>query len=885
MPAMWRKLFGGAWRRRALEGLDEEIRAHLEQEVDVNVARGMSVEEARRRARIAFGNIALVHEDSRAAWKWSWQEHLRQDIRYALRTLRKSPGFTAVAMLTLALGIGANTAIFTLIDALMLRALPVPSAGQLLQVSMTPGDARESQLSESLSYPVVRALADQRDVFAGVGGFSTFTFDAGPPDNVRRVDGAFVTGGFFEAMGVVPVAGRLLAREDDEVGTPLVAVITDGYWERAFARDPAIIGQPYRVNGRAVSIVGVTPPGFTGAHVGWTADITFAVSAVAQVRPELVTLLGPGNIWLRVLARPRAGVSVDQAAEALRLRWPELSQAAIAPTFTAERRAGIASARFTLRPGSTGWTNLRDLFRQPLYVLMTLVGLVMLIACANVAGLLLARGIARRKEIAIRLALGAGRGRVVQQLFTESVMLSLGSAALGLYVAQFLSRSLVDFLATGPLRLAFDLAMTWHVLGFMVALSLATAVLFGLAPAWQATARTPVDALKATSGIPPRGWLLPCVVTAQVALCLVLLVGAGLFIQTLRSLQSLDTGFQHQGVLLVDVAGQRPQRFYEDALEVVRSIPGVLSASVATNTPLSGAGWSEKVTIDGVTQEREPSFLAVSPQYFQTLQTPILRGRDFTAGDDGSAVRVAIVNETFGRRYFARRDPIGSHFMASVAKPSVDLEIVGIVSDVIGNSLRAAPPATVYVPYFQVQVMSQNFSSLQVRVNGPAAPITDAIRRELQPRMRGTPVEVRSLTAQVDSASVRERLVTSLATGLGAVALVLAAIGLYGLLAYSVASRTREIGIRVALGANPLGVIALVLRQGARLALAGIAIGIVAAAAFSRLVDGMLFGLSPLDPATFVGVSLLLATIACLASCIPARRAMRVDPIISIRAE
>lgn len=882
---MWRKLVGGAWRRRALDGLDEEIRAHLEQEVEVNVARGLSVEEARRQARIAFGNLALVREDSRAAWRWSWQEHLRQDVGYALRTLRKSPGFAAVAVLTLALGIGANTAIFTLIDALLLRALPVPSPGALLQVSMTPGDARESQLSESLSYPAVRVLADQRDIFAGVGGFSTFTFDAGRSDNMRKTDGAFVTGAFFEAMGVVPAAGRLLTREDDEVSAPLAAVITDRYWERAFARDPRIIGQPYRVNGRAVSIVGVTPPGFTGAHVGWVADITLPVSAVAQVRPELVTLLGPGNIWLRVLARPRAGVSLAQAAEALKLRWPELSQAAIAPTFAAERRAGITNARFTLRPGSTGWTNLRDLFRQPLYVLMTLVGLVMLIACANVAGLLLARGTARRKEIAIRLALGAGRGRLVQQLFTESLMLSLGGAVLGMYVAGFLSRYLVDLLATGPLKLTFDLTVTWHILAFMAALSLATSVLFGLAPAWQATARKPVDALKAVSGLPLRGRLLPFVVTAQVALCLVLLVGAGLFVQTLRNLQSLKTGFEHQGVLLVDVAGQRPLSFYKDALDVVRTVPGVMSASVATNTPLSGAGWSEKVTIDGVTQERELSFLAVSPLYFQTLGTPIVRGRDFGATDEGSVARVAIVNETFARRYFPKRDPIGSHFAASVARASVDLEIVGIVSDVIGNDLRAAPPATVYVPYFQVQVMSQNFSSLQVRISGPAAPLADAIRRELQPRMSGTPVEVRSLTAQVDSASVRERLVTSLATGLGVVALALAAIGLYGLLAYSVATRTREIGIRVALGANSLGVVTLVLRQGARLALSGIAIGVVAAAALSRFVDGMLFGLTPLDPATFVGVSVLLATTAFLASCIPARRAMRVDPIISIRAE
>jgi predicted permease len=881
---MWRKLFGTD-RQRALEGLGDEIRDHLEREVATNVARGMSPAEARRQARLRFGSVRRVQEDARAAWTWRSLEQLRQDLRCGLRSCRKSPAFVTVAVLTLSLGIGANTAIFTLIDALLLRSLPVPDPAQLLQISMTPAGSRESALSDSLSYPVVRLLADQRDIFEGVGGFSTFTFDVGVPENVRRTPGAFVTGAFYETMGLAATVGRLLSREDDERDAPLVAVITDGYWERAFARDPQVVGQRLVVNGRPATIVGVSPPGFTGAQVGWAADVTLPVSAIVQVRPEFSSLLGPGNIWLRVLARPRAGISLAQADASLALRWAQLSSGAIAPEFPAERRSSITNARFDLRPGATGWTNLRDLFQRPLYVLMALVGLVMLIACANVAGLLLARATARQKEIAIRLAIGAGRGRLVRQLLTESALVSLSSAVLGIYLAQFLSRYLVDLLSTGPLQVAFDLSATWQVLAFTLGLAAVTTLLFGLAPAWQATARKPVDALKAMSAGAFRGRLLPTVVTAQVALCLVLLVGAGLFIRTLQNLRTLDTGFEHHGVLLVDLGGQHPRTFYQDALDIVRGIPGVVSVSVSTNTPLSGAGWSEKVTIDGQLQGREPSFLAVSPQYFATLQTPILRGRDFSADDEGPVARVAIVNETFARRYFPRQDPLGMRFVATVAPSPVELEIVGLVSDVVGNDLRAAPPETVYVPYFQVQVMSQNFSTLQVRVVASTAPLSEAIRRELQPRVLGSPVEIRSLTAQLDAASVRERLVTSLATGLGVLALTLAAVGLYGLLAYSVTARTREIGVRVALGANPRKVVALVLRQGARPVFVGLIIGLAGAAALSRLVAGMLFGLTPLDPATFVGVSVLLGAVALVASCIPAHRATQLDPLVSLRTE
>jgi predicted permease len=873
-------------RGRTDDDFSAEVEAHVALEIDRLIAEGMTPEEARAQARRAFGNVTRTRERFYESRRLVWLDELRQDVRYALRSFGRTPGFTAAAVLTLALGIGANTAIFTLVDALMLRSLPVRDPQALLQISMAGRDAPPSPLSDSLSYPVVRALADQTEIFAGVGAFSASTFDAGPPERVQRTPGAYVTGAFFDTLGLEPVAGRLLTREDDEPGAPLVAVITDGYWERTFGRDPRIVGQPYTIHGRSVIIVGVSPPGFTGAQVGWIADITLPVSSIARITPELAGLLGPGNVWLRALARPRPGVSSAQAQARLQALWPQLSSAAVAPTFSTERRAGIENAIFTMRPGGTGWTSLRDLFRRPLYVLTALVGLVLLIACANVSGLLLARATVRQREIAVRFAVGAERGRIVRQLLTESGLLSLAGAVLGIQIAWMLSRFLVNLLSTGPLDVTFDLTPNGHVLAFTSGLAMATVLLFGLAPAWRATAAGPGPVLKATAvkmGVRDR--LLPSVVTAQVALCLLLLVGAGLFIRTLQNLRTLDPGFEHEGVLLVDVAGQRPMRFYKDAVDAIRRLPGVQSVSVAMNTPLSGAGWSETVLIEGQPQDREPNFVAVSPGYFATLRTPTLRGRDFTLGDEVPPADVAIVNEVFARRYFPNQDPLGQSFSARTGRLPAELEIVGVVKDVVANQLRGDPPPTVYVSYFQVQVPLQNFSTLQVRATGSLAHVAAAIRRDLQPRMTGSPVEIRPLTSQVAAAIVQERLMATLASGFGVLALVLAAVGLYGLLAYRVAACTRDIGIRMALGADRGEVLSQVMRQGVRLVLVGILLGIAAAAGLTRYVEGMLFGLTPLDPATFIAVSVLFTVVALLASYLPARRATKVDPLVALRYE
>ena len=580
-------------RDRAEQGLDDELQAFLEMSAAEKMRDGLPPAEARRLATLELGGIEQAKERVRTYRHGALLDEVGADLRYAFRMAVKNPGFTAVVVLTLALGIGANTAIFSLIDALMLRWLPVPNPQELVQLTLrTPG---ETQLpaGQSFSYPIVRALADRREIFAGVAGFSGSRFDVGVSGSVSRVPGAMVTGGYYETLGLKPALGRLLTREDDEPAAPLVAVISYGYWERQLARSPGAVGQAVAVNGVPVTIVGVSPRGFVGANVGSLADITMAVAALPQVSPAAAPLLGPGNFWLRILARPKSGVSVPQATARLNALWREISEPVIAPHWPASRRKAIADAVFEMIPGGTGWTYLREIYRKPLFVLMAVVGLVLLIACANVASLLLARASSRRREIAVRLAIGAGRARVVRQLLIEGTLLSLIGAAAGVGLAWISGRFLVGMISTGPADVAFDLTPNWHVLAFTAAVAISTGVLFGIAPALQTTAAGPAVALKEDarmSGSQSR-WL-PSLVSAQVALSLVLLAGAGLFAGTLHNLHSLDPGFSAAGVLLVDLEGRRTA-VQRELLEEVRRLPGVVSASLSTHTPLSGSIWSE----------------------------------------------------------------------------------------------------------------------------------------------------------------------------------------------------------------------------------------------------------------------------------------------------
>ena len=793
------------------------------------------------------------------------------DLRYALRGMRRSPGFTLTAVLSLALGIGANTAIFSLIDALLLRWLPVRDPGQLMEVMIYQNGKR----SDSFSYPVVRALAAQQEIFSGLCGFSGATFNVGAGEAVERTPGAWVSGEYYQTLGLQPTIGRLLAPADDQPGAAPVAVITDAYWQRKFARDPQAIGRAIAVESVPVTIVGVSPPGFSGAEVGQVADLTIPLSANTQLFPEMTGRLTAYPEWLRILARPRPRMSFTQAKARLAVVWPALAEIAVGPRMPPARRTALLTSTLDVIPGATGWTFLRDRFRRPLLVLMALVGMVLLIACANVANLLLARGQSRRREIAIRLSLGASRARLIRQLLTESMLLASLGAMVAIAFAWAASRTLVRLLSTWRGGIIFDLTPDARLLGFTAALALGTGMVFGIAPALRATATRPSS----------RTRLNAALVAAQVAVSFALLMAAGLFVRTFENLDRLDPGFRHEGVLLIAGDLHRavtPARaaFYRDVLEQLDHLPGVDSASLAANTPLSGGWLTEPVGVNG----RPPSWEnvhvnGIAPRFFETMRTPLLAGRDFTDRDDANAPPVAIVNEEFVRRYFPDGHPLGQHVTAG---KMTDMQIVGVAKDTIGQRLREPPPPGLYVPMFQRQ---SEFPTFVVRASGSLTRVASELRHALQPSLPGTAMEIHTLTAQVDAALIQERLMATLAAAFGTLALVLAAIGLYGLLAYTVARRSNEIGIRMALGAQREQVMWLVIRDALRLLALGVILGLPAAWAASRWIGSMLFGLTATDPSTTLIAAATLIAAGILAGYLPARRASKVDPMAVLRCD
>ena len=809
-------------------------------------------------------------------------DDLASDLGYAWRTLRRSPGFTVVAALTIALGVGGTTAVFSLADEALLRTLPVRAPQELVFVKVTRS---ATGLDGSFSYPLMERFRAHSRSLGGIAAYATDHMPLVVEGSAEQVFVQIASGGYFDLLGVRAVLGRTLTADDERL-QPAVAVISHQYWQRRFSGSPDVLGTVVRYEDRPVTIVGVTAPSFRGLELGDRVDITVPITTVGE---ELLRDARRGW-WFRAVARLAPGATAEGARSELEsILHGFLTDVGAMP---ADRRT---ADRVQLVSAARGGGGMREQLARPIWLLLALMGAVLTIACTNVANLLLARGAARQRELAIRAAIGAGRLRLVRQLLTESLLLFTLGAAGGTLVAAFVAGLLSDFLAIGRLPILLDLAIDGRVLAFTAGVCLLTGLLSGLAPALRASRGGAPAELRsgavAKSGtratLPVSRWL----VIVQVAASVVILVGGMLLVRTLGNLRSVDAGFRADGVLIVSVrplspaltAGER-DRLFAAILERAERLPGVQSASISVLTPLSGRDRTRRVEAPGLEQRAaaDAHINVVSPAYFDTFRIPLRRGRPFSAHDDADAPSVAVINEAAARFYLGARDPIGARLALDSANGEA-IEVVGVVADVRHHSLRDGAPRFVYLPFAQAGDGSRR-RTLAVRARGeplaalgPVRGAVEAIDREILVS------DVMTMEQQLDQALLRERLVSALSTAFGALGLLLAAIGLYGLASYAVVRRTGEIGIRMALGASPRAIRTLMLRDGLRLVALGVAIGMPLSLLAARAMRAMLYGVSPADPVTVAASLGLLGAVAGLAAYLPARRASRVDPMVALR--
>ena len=828
-----------------------------------------------------------------------------QDFRFAFRTLRKTPVFTAVALFSLALGIGANTAIFTLVDQLILRRLPVQDPDRLV-ILVSSGRHYGSDMGKNpLSYPMFQDIRDRNQVFTGVMCRYRVnpSVDAGTETEV--IGGELVSGNYFHLLGIHPAAGRLFTEDDDApLGAHPYAVVSYGWWQSKFARNPGVIGRTIRVNGSPVTIIGVSEPGFEGMEPGLSASIFVALSIAPAVRPGFTDLLNRRHRWVSVYGRLKPGLSMEQAQAGLQPLFHQILESEVADAgfrnATAFDKEQFLKMRLNLLAGSQGNSILRAQYERPLWVLMGVVGLVLLIACANLASLLTARAASRRKEIAIRLAVGCGRTRMVQQLLTESLILSAAGGVAGIVLAKAMVAGLLAFLPTTVTGYAISSSPDYPVLGFTLALCLFTGIGFGLVPALQSITPDLAPALKDQAGNimgdRTQFSFRKLAVTAQVALCLLLLIGAGLFIRSLANLRSIDPGFRTDNVIQFSVAPRsagydtnQTRRFYHSLEQKLQSVPGVHSAGLASMQVLTNTGFDRGITVEGYGGARgevmKPHFDLVSPGYFETLRIHVLAGRNFTTRDDSAAPRVAVVNASFVTKYFGNRLALGRHIgMGTDPGTATDIEIVGVVNDTHYDSLRSEVVPEVYLG--TLQQPPPNAQAIYVRTEANSDGALRAIRSAVQELGPGLPIlNLKTLDRQVDESLVSERMIATLSTVFGVLATILAILGLYGVTAYTVTRRSREIGIRMALGARRGNVVALVIREALVLVLTGVIVGLPCAAALSRIAGTQLYGVEPNDWVSMTLATSLLTAVALIAAYLPARSAARYDPARVLRME
>jgi len=898
VPLRLRSLFR---HHRVEEELDEEFRFHVERRIEQEIARGATPADARRAALRAIEGLEQRKEECRDMRGTQYIEQFLRDIRYAWRSLLASPGFAAVTLLSLALGIGANTAIFSLVDKLLLESLPVERPREL--VMLNPEGIRNGWTAGRMtwSYSSYRGIRDRQQVFSGVLAERTETVNFSIGGETQRATQSIVSGNYFQMLGVRPLLGRVLSPEDDQVpgGHPVV-VLSHGFWAERLGSRSDVVGQTVRLNGYPFTVAGVSERGFNGLEIGGAIDVIVPTSMLRQVVTYGSAFDSRSAHIFNIYGRLRPGVTREQAEARMQpVYLGELEQDVAAMGADAPRNDRWRQGRLLLADGHRGTSGLRNDLETPLTALMVMTVVVLLIACANIAGLLMARAAARAREISIRLAIGASRGRVVRQLLAESTLLAVMGGLAGLLVASWTINLLVA--ETGESAQRIGLVMNFldtRVLGFALGASVATGILFGLLPALHLSRASVASNLKAgvAAGRSGQVRLRKTLVAGQVALGLVLVTAAGLFLRTLMNLRQTETGFRVDSLvqfnLNAGLAGYdraRAAAVFGRILEDLRATPGVTGATLAVAPILGNDKISFGLDVEGYTHGEDESSIsdgnAVAPGYFNMLGMSLVRGRDFTEADTATSPRVAIVNETFVKKYFPDSNPLGRHIRLGWGlgrRP--DYEIVGVIRDARIANLRDEPRRNFFMPYTQWDVLTYAF--FFVRTSGDAATLAGPVREVVKRHNADIPVVAyRTVDEQIDRLLRPERLVASLALAFGLLATGLAAIGIYGVTAFAVARRTREIGIRIALGAERAGVLGMVLRDVASMAAAGIGAGMVLSLALSRYVESQLYGVAARDLLTFAGAVIVLATVALVSGWMPARRASRVNPVLALRQE
>ncbi|HEY1110496.1 MAG TPA: ABC transporter permease [Opitutaceae bacterium] len=900
-----RPLFALLHRKKVDADMAEEMRLHLEQRTAENIAAGLSPDEARYAALRRFGGMEQAKERAREQRAGLWLDRLGQDLRLAGRMLRKNPGFTIVAILTLALGIGANTAMFSLVNALLLRALPVSDPSRLVQLQSRNGDESFSYVAYERFREETKTLQDLAILQRSYDSRALIATGLGRTQ-AESVRGQAVGGNTFQVLGLPATLGRSLLAEDSHPDNPQpVAVLSHACWQRQFGSDPSVVGKAVQLDGVMLTIVGVMPEGFSGFHLGVPIDVWWPIELYPQLEKNPSTgnrLKAVGWEWALLVGRLAPGATREAAAAELQTIFLRQRSdiAAKSTNMTEKERRDYLTRAIEVVPGGAGFTSLRKRLAQPITILSLVVGAVLLIACANVAGLLLARGAARQRELAVRVALGAGRGRIVQQLVTESLLLALLGGAAGLVFAQVGTVLLKRYLLSHPHGL-IDMSLDLRMLGFALIVSTLTGLLFGLVPALRLSREAALQVTSKAAVGGTRSRLNQGLVVAQIALSVVLLAGAGLFVRSLQKLKETDLGFRSDNVVRFVLEfgsgfnGRQRAVVHKQVLEKIEALPGVRSATVSGSGLLGGDGFGIRFAVEGHTHKPEDDTRALvvvaGPRFFETLGIPLRAGRDFSARDEQPVPptgptypRVVVVGETFARRFFGDANPIGRTVRFGQNPQQPPLEIIGVAKDVKYRSLREPAQLALYVPYFG-GVMNTPMV-VQAATQGDPRALESNLRALVQGIDSQVVVsDLGTMQDLVDHSLVQERMVANFGGFFGLFALTLACLGLYGVLSYGVVQRTREIGVRMALGAKARDVLSLVVSQGLKLALLGTVVGVGVALATTHLATKLLWGVTPADPLTFIGAAMLLLTVATLASWLPARRAAKVDPMVALHAE